>query len=205
MKLFPGALALFLGAALCFIGQAAEPEWIWATHAAPLHSPVKNAAFRRAFQLNSVSRASIEVACDNRYQLYINGQHVGGGDNWQVLQRYEIAALLKPGANVIAIEATNSSNVRVIRVAADYEGVGFCQRCRGASWPLPGRPITLPPSKTTSPRRIVTTGHPVTSHPERIENLALESWSSSRIVRLRLGSQMTISASDPTPIVPLRG
>jgi lysophospholipase L1-like esterase len=104
--------------------MAAEPEWIWATKAAPLHSPVKSAAFRYAFKLNSVSRATVEVTCDNRYELHINGQLVGSGDNWQELKRFDIAKLLKPGVNVIAIAAVNDDGPAGLVVRSEIKDTG---------------------------------------------------------------------------------
>jgi hypothetical protein len=52
---------------------------------------------------------------------------------------------------------------------------GRRQCCRGANRPLPGSARILPSWYTTSPRRIVTTGQPVTSQPEKIENRAFAS------------------------------
>ena len=82
---------------------------------------------------------------------------------------------------------------------------GRCHRVRGASRPLPGAATILPFLYTTSPRRMVTTGQPVTSQPEKIENFPLERMSSSRMVRVTSGSQMTTSASAPTAITPFLG
>src|SRR6516164_1930771 len=52
--------------------------------------------------------------------------------------------------------------------------MGFAQRMRGARRPLPGAPVTLPFSYTTSPRRMVVIGHPVISQPAKIVNFEFE-------------------------------
>jgi hypothetical protein len=49
------------------------------------------------------------VTADNRYVLYENGQRLGEGNNWMRLYDYDLAPLLLPGRNVIAIEAVNQA------------------------------------------------------------------------------------------------
>lgn len=44
-----------------------------------------------------------------------------------------------------------------------------CQRLRSIKRPEPGSPLIAPSSYTISPRRTVTTGHPVTSQPSKVE------------------------------------
>src|ERR1700719_3346778 len=65
--------------------------------------------------------------------------------------------------------------------------------------PEPAFPTILPLSYTTSPRRIVVFGNPVTSMPAYDEYFAFENSSSSFKSFFIAGSQITMSASDPAP------
>jgi hypothetical protein len=68
------------------------------------------ALFRRSFDLDPVPESfRIFVTADSRYILFVNGQRVGRGPLKGTLQRYhieeyEIASLLKPGKNVLAVQ-----------------------------------------------------------------------------------------------------
>jgi lysophospholipase L1-like esterase len=103
---------------------AAEPQWIWSAKTATQDAPAGMVAFRLAFKLNSISKAAVEVASDNRFTLYVNGQSVGSGDNWQELKRFEIAKLLKPGINVVAIEAANDGGPAGLVVRSEIKDTG---------------------------------------------------------------------------------
>ncbi len=65
--------------------------------------------FRKRFELPAApSEATIHISADGRYQLFVNGQLVGRGPArcdpaWQYYDTYDIAAYLRPGANVFAV------------------------------------------------------------------------------------------------------
>ena len=103
---------------------AAEPQWIWSSKTAAQDAPAGTIAFRLAFKLNSISKATVEVAGDNRFMLYVNGQSVGSGDNWQEFKRFDIAKLLKPGMNVVAIEAANDGGPAGLVVRSEIKDTG---------------------------------------------------------------------------------
>src|SRR5262249_28223595 len=54
-----------------------------------------------------VKSATIQLAVDDRFTLNINGGEVGSHHGWKPPQQYSIGHLLKPGINVIAVEAEN--------------------------------------------------------------------------------------------------
>jgi hypothetical protein len=67
------------------------------------------AAFRRTFELTGVpGMADLFITADARYELWMNGEWVGHGparsfpSPWSV-DVYDIAPLLRPGRNTIAV------------------------------------------------------------------------------------------------------
>jgi alpha-L-rhamnosidase len=95
--------------------ESADPldgaKWIWFPEGNPaVSAPVGTRYFRRVFELpaNQVVRsATIAMNADNEFQLFVNGQEAGNSDNWKVPGKFAISALLKPGKNVLAVEARN--------------------------------------------------------------------------------------------------
>jgi hypothetical protein len=88
-------------------------KWIW--HKKPgepvtSDAPAGKVRFRRTFDLPSDAvpeRASFIFGVDNDAEIFVNGQRVGLFHGWKPLAREEIAPLLRPGRNVIAVEADN--------------------------------------------------------------------------------------------------
>jgi len=85
----------------------------WASHpTAPLREPVV-LHFRRTLNLASVpARYVVRVSADNRFVLFVNGHRVGDGPargdlaHWRY-ERFELAALLQPGQNLITATVWN--------------------------------------------------------------------------------------------------
>lgn len=109
---------LAMGVAAAMTGAAgAAPMWITAPAAAEAdaaHRPIA-LQFRREVTLAELPRAlAIQVSADNRFLLLVNGQRVGTGPargdlrHWR-FESFDIAPLLKKGANVIAAEVWNDS------------------------------------------------------------------------------------------------
>src|SRR5262249_31592915 len=48
---------------------------------------------------------------DNHYVAYVNGAKVGEDAEWSSVEKYDVAKLLVPGKNVLAIKATNQGGV----------------------------------------------------------------------------------------------
>ena len=89
-------------------------NWIWYPEGNPAQSaPVATRYFRRVFELPSdqaLRVATLEITADDQFDLYINGQAAGKGEGWGSPQTISIGAFLKPGNNVIAVEARNVGN-----------------------------------------------------------------------------------------------
>ena len=62
---------------------------------------------RRSSSADQVEFAQIHVACDNEYELFVNGQPAGKGSDWRKMDVHDVAKLMRPGINVVAIKATN--------------------------------------------------------------------------------------------------
>ncbi len=64
--------------------------------------------FRREFNLTEVPEsASMRLTCDNGYTLFVNGKEIGRDDDWRRVRQFDITMMLKPGSNVIDVEARN--------------------------------------------------------------------------------------------------
>ena len=99
-------------------GERADPlagaRWIWFPEGNPADSaPVGTRYFRRVFDLpaNQVIRAAtIGITADDQFHLFVNGQEAGSGEHWTTPEKFAIGALLKPGKNILAVEARNVGN-----------------------------------------------------------------------------------------------
>lgn len=108
-------------------GNAAEPKtgdqlnlvdapWVWYPEGDPkAGAPPGTRWFRREITLpdKAVKLGRFILSADNEWVLYVNGQKAGqngpGWNSWQKPKEVDIAKLLKPGVNVLAIEARNTT------------------------------------------------------------------------------------------------
>jgi alpha-L-rhamnosidase len=89
-------------------------QWIWFPEGNPAESaPVCTRYFRRVFELpanQEVSAAIIEITADDQFDMYVNGLAAGKGNGWGSPKTIDLAAVLKPGKNILAVEARNVGN-----------------------------------------------------------------------------------------------
>jgi hypothetical protein len=79
--------------------------WIWT---ASTDRGVADRCFRKAFNLGKLpTRAALRITCDNGYTVFLNGQEIGRGNRWEMVQEYDVTKRLRVGANVIAVLARN--------------------------------------------------------------------------------------------------
>ncbi|MCO5052883.1 MAG: hypothetical protein M9920_11320 [Verrucomicrobiae bacterium] len=91
----------------------ADAKWIWFKEGDPtVAAPVGKRYFRRTVNLPDIKIAAAQIAltADNSFTLWLNGHELGAADNFHQVQKYDVAARLKPGANVIAVLVANSGN-----------------------------------------------------------------------------------------------
>ena len=87
----------------------AEARWIWHNEGNPAASAPPGARqFRRVIQLDrAVASAEVVMTADNAFELFVNGQSAGQGDNFHTLYTMDVMALLRPGSNLLAVAASN--------------------------------------------------------------------------------------------------
>ena len=83
-------------------------NWIWSPAYPKDEVPVGDCYFRKTFQINQAEVGQVHIACDNQYELYVNGRLVGHGADWRKMDVHDVNKLLVHGTNIVAIKATNS-------------------------------------------------------------------------------------------------
>jgi alpha-L-rhamnosidase len=88
--------------------------WIWYPEGNPAdRAPVSTRYFRRVFELPAnlvAGAATVEMTADDQFRLFVNGQEAGKGDGWGAPRKIVVGVFLKPGKNVLAVEARNVGN-----------------------------------------------------------------------------------------------
>lgn len=87
--------------------QAQEAQWIWAPGVEKEAVEAGSCYFRRTFNVSNPAEASITIAADDAYELYINGKRVAEGETSGQLDRYDISNFIDNGKNVIAVKVEN--------------------------------------------------------------------------------------------------
>jgi hypothetical protein len=94
--------------------QLGSAQWIWRKEGNPASAaPPGKRCFRRLLTLEEGSRvasATLVMTVDNSFECWVNGRPAGSGDDFSHAYRMNIASLLKPGTNVIAVEAVNGGD-----------------------------------------------------------------------------------------------
>ena len=86
-----------------------EAQWIWSPDHPPFNAPKGECYFRKSFRSGGTESGRIEIACDNGYELFVNGRLVGSGSDWKTFDVYDIQKLLVPGNNTIAVHSFNDA------------------------------------------------------------------------------------------------
>jgi hypothetical protein len=123
-----------------FANPLGEAKWIWCADAMPaMQAPVGARRFSRSVALDgaaAIEAARIWATADNGFALSVNGKAVGEGNNFHQVKTFDVSALLRPGANEIALSVENGGDApnpagliaglavkfadgRVLRVATD--------------------------------------------------------------------------------------
>ncbi|MBK9138564.1 MAG: hypothetical protein IPM17_07365 [Verrucomicrobia bacterium] len=89
-------------------------RWIWHPEGQPASSaPVGRRHFRREFALAStadVESARLFITADNSFDVRLNGQRVGTGHSFRVLNTFDVAGKLRAGTNRLSIVAENGGD-----------------------------------------------------------------------------------------------
>jgi hypothetical protein len=112
-------------------------KWLWFPEGNPAQgAPVAKRYFRRVFVLpegSTPTQARLRVSADDVFSARLNGKTLGTGEDWHIGKQFNLAGLLKPGTNVVAIVAEN----KPAPVAANPAGLIACLEVTSAE----NRPI----------------------------------------------------------------
>jgi putative membrane-bound dehydrogenase-like protein len=112
-------------------------NWIWSPAYPKDEVPVGDCYFRKTFQIGVAEIAQVHIACDNQYELYVNGRLAGRGSDWRKMDVHDINKFLIHGTNVVAVKATNSDAGAaglVARVVVKEKGGTFESYSTDATW-----------------------------------------------------------------------
>ena len=85
-----------------------EAQWIWSPTQAEGPVPKGAVFFRKWFPSSLPELAFLQITCDDKYEVYVNGRHVGEGKDWRKMQTFDIMPFLIEGKNLIAVKAENT-------------------------------------------------------------------------------------------------
>ena len=89
-------------------GKPPAPVWIWDQRNAATSAPLETIYLRKTITLKEALKSAPTIAtCDNEFTLFVNGRRVIESKNWAIPAKFDIAKHLRPGRNVIAVQATN--------------------------------------------------------------------------------------------------
>jgi putative heme-binding domain-containing protein len=114
-----------------------EAQWIWSPVYPKDHVNAGACFFRKSFDVSQSDSALVQITCDDRYELYVNGRRAGSGNNWKVLQNFDVQKLLQRGRNCIAVKAENSAGSTaglVARVTVKHRGGTEVSYSTDATW-----------------------------------------------------------------------
>jgi quinoprotein glucose dehydrogenase len=83
--------------------------WVWDQPEANVIAQSNDPRYlRRVFTLaDKPAKAELKITADNHYEVFVNGRRVGADGEWSTVEKYDVAKLLVPGKNLLAIKATN--------------------------------------------------------------------------------------------------
>jgi Protein of unknown function (DUF4038)/Domain of unknown function (DUF5060) len=88
-------------------------DWIWFPEGDPTRdAPVAARVFRKTLELPAgkrIDRAALRLTVDDRFTAYLNGRLVGSHADWKAGREFaDVAPLLRPGKNVLAVRGENA-------------------------------------------------------------------------------------------------
>ena len=91
-----------------------QAHWIWYPGGQPAVSESPGTwYFRSLVELpddKPLQTARLQITADNSFEVWINGQRAGAGDNFHLAPMLDVVELLQPGPNVLAVTATNGGD-----------------------------------------------------------------------------------------------
>jgi putative heme-binding domain-containing protein len=112
-------------------------NWIWSPAYVKDEVPVGECYFRKTFSLRQAEFGEVHIACDNQYELFVNGRLAGQGSDWRKMNVHDVVKFLLPGTNVVAVKATNTDAGAaglVARVVIKERGGTYESYSTDATW-----------------------------------------------------------------------
>jgi putative heme-binding domain-containing protein len=113
-------------------------NWVWSPAYEKDAVPVGACYFRKTIMAGGeVEFAQIHAACDNEYELFVNGQRAGMGADWRKMDVHDVTKLMRPGLNVVAVKAQNDDAGAaglVVRVIVKERGGTYANFNSDDSW-----------------------------------------------------------------------
>ncbi len=101
-----GLVVLLLTSPL--MGQNAH--WIWTSaHRAGSVPQGAIAHFRKSFSVRRPSEATLTIAADDTYEVFLNGRRIGSGRHTRHTDKYDLSGELVSGRNTLAVKVVNES------------------------------------------------------------------------------------------------
>ena len=83
-------------------------KWIWTPVQKAGAIPNGACFFRRTFEVSRTkSKSILEIAADDSFEAYVNGQPVGRGEGWRHFTQFDISDHVQSGKNVVAVKVVN--------------------------------------------------------------------------------------------------
>ena len=98
---------LVFSGSILHAAEAPLPQWIWSAETAQQPVPQGLTYFRGTFDVHEAVSAKLEVTCDDKYTVFVNGERVGAGTNWQQIDVYDVLRYMRRGKNVISAMGEN--------------------------------------------------------------------------------------------------
>ena len=120
------------------VQAADEAQWIWSNEHSKNEVPLKATCyFRRTFSLKAPEAGSVTIAADDAYELFVNGQKIGGGTGTKKLVEFDVTKALSRGLNVVAVKVTNQSGTSAAlcaRVMIKEKSTEWVSHSTGLNW-----------------------------------------------------------------------
>ena len=88
--------------------RAQTPEWIWHDNRGKDPQDEEVCYLRKTFTLaEKPASAELVASCDNEMEVFLNGEAVASGTEWQQAAKVNVARWLKAGENILAVRAQN--------------------------------------------------------------------------------------------------
>ncbi len=119
----------------------AKARWVWFKEGNPaISAPPATRYFRRIVNVDqNTASARLVMTADNTFECFVNGQKAGAGDDFKQAYAMNVAPLLKPGQNVIAVAATNTTDTPnpagfVAALSIRYQGAPAQELVTDRTW-----------------------------------------------------------------------